>query len=183
MRIRKKLRGDLETIERFVTVLGSGSVELSNGNKLARPAFFISAHDFVRECIENDFFKKEEALIKVLDANGFPADDGPIGAIRSEHKKSVEAGILMLKAAQHWQDGDEIARSEVIWATSEFTSSVRRHLERLKNLVFPLLEQTIPPDDEHAISDEMESLVAGIADTDKYLKMIEALEEQLSDWQ
>ena len=49
----------------------------------------------------------------------------------------------MLTAAKQWEAGDNIARSETGWATGEVTSTVRQHLERLKSLVLPLIEQTI----------------------------------------
>jgi hemerythrin-like domain-containing protein len=78
-----------------------------------------------------------------------------------------------------------VARSEVGWATSEYTSAIRQHLERLKSLIFPLLEQTISIDDEHKLSEEINKIVfeGGLKDgTEKYIKLIAALEDELSDW-
>ncbi|MDO9302647.1 MAG: hypothetical protein Q7T89_14770 [Anaerolineales bacterium] len=184
MRISKNLRPDQENILRFITVLGGGSVILST-TKYARPSFFISAHIFIRDYIEDGFFKKEELLIKILEEGGFPTESGPIGAILSDQKKSREAAELLITAAKQWQAGDEAARSEVGWATSQYTSSIRQHLERLKSLVFPLLEQTISIDDEHKLSEEINKIVfeGGLKDgTGKYIKLIEALEDELSDW-
>jgi hemerythrin-like domain-containing protein len=184
MRISKNLRPDQENITRFINVLGGGSVILST-NKNARPSFFISAHSFIRDYIEDGFFKKEELLIRTLDECGFPTDGGPIAAILNGQKKSRESAELMLNAAKQWQAGDEIARSEVGWATSQFTSAMREHLERLKNLIFPLLEQTISIDDEHKLSEEISKIVfeGGLKDgTEKYIKLIAALEDELSDW-
>jgi len=185
MRISKNLRPDQENISRFIAVLGSGSVILSS-SKYARPNFFISAHTFIQDYIENGFFKKEEVLIKVLEDNGFPTGSGPVGAMLGDQKKSREASVLLINAAKQWQAGDEVARSEVGWATSEYTSSIRQHLERLKNLIFPLLEQTISIDDEHKLSEEINKIVfeGGLKDgTEKYIKLLGELEEELSDWQ
>ena len=136
MRISKNFRPDQENISRFVAALGSGSVILST-TKYARPSFFISAHVFIRDYIEDGFFKKEELLIRTLEEGGFPTESGPIGAMHSDQKKSHDAAELMINAAKQWQAGDEMARSEVGWATSQFTSAIRQHLERLKNLIFP----------------------------------------------
>jgi hemerythrin-like domain-containing protein len=182
MRITKNLRADQDNIKRFLAALGGGSVALSS--KLARPSFFIYAHGFITEYIEG-FFKKEELLIRVLEEGGFPPDDGPIRLMRTDQKKSREAAQLMLEAARQWQAGDESARTEVSWATSEYTSTVRAHLDRLKNLIFPLLEQTITIEEEHKVSEGINNLVFEGAlkeGPDKYLKMIEALEEELNDW-
>ena len=184
MRIARKLSDDQDIISRFIAVLGGGMIELSN-NKFARPGFFILAHNFIAGYIEGGFFKKEELLISALEDVGFPPDDGPIHFMRSEQKKSREASEQMFKAAKRWQDGDENARIDVGWAASEYTSNFRQHLERLKNLIFPLLEQNLNIEDEHKIAEGFNT-VNFEADTknepDKYEKMIVTLEEELADW-
>jgi hemerythrin-like domain-containing protein len=169
---------------RFLDALGVGSAILSN-NKNARPGFFIFAHTFAQEYIEASFFKKEALLITALENSGFPLDEGPVGAILAEQKKSHEAAEHMANAARGWQAGDEEARVEVGWAASEYTTTLRQHLDRLKNLIFPLLEQNISPEEEHKIAEGLntiafESSLKGEAD--KYVKLIESLEEELSDW-
>jgi hemerythrin-like domain-containing protein len=184
MRIAKNFRPDQENIRRFIAALGNGAVILST-TKYARPSFFIWGHGFIREYIEEGLFKKEEVLIKVLEENGFPPEGGPIGAIHGDQKKSREAAELMVNAAKQWQAGDELARSEVGWATSQYTNAIRQHLDRLKSLIFPLIEQTISIDDEHKLSEEVNRIVfeGGLKDgEEKYIKMIEALEDELSDW-
>jgi hemerythrin-like domain-containing protein len=184
MRISKNLRSDQENISRFVAALGSGSVILST-TKYARPSFFISAYDFIHDYIEEGFFKKEELIIKALEEGGFPTESGPIDAILTDQKKSREAAELLVAAAKQWQAGDEIARSELGWAVSQFTSAIRQHLERLKSLIFPLIEQTISIDDEHKLSEEIGKIVfeGGLKDgTEKYIKLIATLEDELSDW-
>jgi len=184
MRIARKLSADQETIYRFLTVLGSAMLELSN-NRLARPEFFIQAHTFIQEYIEGRFFKKEELLIKTLEDVGFPADDGPIGFLRNEHSKSHIAAVRLVNAAKHWQAGDEQARIDVGWAASEYTSTIRQHLERLKTLIFPLLEQNVPIEEEHMLSERVDTLVFDEdlqSNPEKYSKLIVTLEEELSDW-
>jgi hemerythrin-like domain-containing protein len=184
MRIARKLNDDQEIINRFIAVLGGAMLELSS-NKLARPGFFIVAHSFIDEFIEKGFFKKEELLIKALEDVGFPPDDGPIYFIRSEQKKSREAAAHMIQAAKQWQAGEENARVDVGWAASEFTSTFRQHLNRLKNLIFPLLEQNLTVEDEHKIAEGFNTVVFEADmknDPGKYDKVIETLEEELADW-
>ena len=184
MRIARKLRADQEMLDRFVAVLGGGMIELSS-NKFARPGFFILAHRFIAEYIEGGFFKKEELLIQALEDVGFPSDDGPIYFMRSEQKKSREAAELMIKAAKAWQAGDDRARVDVGWAASEFRSNFREHLARLKNLIFPLLEQNLAVEDEHKIAEGMNTVVFEADmnnDPDKFDKLVEELEEELADW-
>lgn len=184
MRIQKTLRPDQENITRFLNVLGNAATILST-NKYARPAFFIQANDFIQGYIVQGFYAKEKVLIHTLSENGFPDDEGPIHSMLSDQEKSREAARIILRAAQHWQDGDDDARVDVGWATSTFTSAVRQHLERLRNLIFPLLEQTITIDEEHKLSEDINNLAfppdyhnGG----EKYLRLIETLEDTLGDW-
>jgi hemerythrin-like domain-containing protein len=184
MRITKYLRADQEIILRFLDVLGGGLLVLGT-SKLARPGFFIFAHTFIHDYIERGFLKKEELLIKALEDSGFPPDEGPVGAMRADQKRSREAAELLFNAAKAWQTGDEEARVEVGWATSEYTSTFRQHLERLKNLIFPLLEQNLSPEDEHRIAEGLNKLSfeSGMKnDADKHIKLIETLEDELSEW-
>lgn len=184
MRIARKLSDDWELIDRFIAVLGGGMIELGS-NKLARPGFFVLAHNFIVEFIEAGFFKKEELLIKALEDVGFPPDDGPIYFMRSEQKKSREISEQLIKAARQWQAGEDNARMDVGWAASEYTSNFRQHLKRLKNLIFPLLEQNLTIEDEHKIAEGFNTVVFEADmknDPDKYNKMIKELEEELADW-
>jgi hemerythrin-like domain-containing protein len=184
MLITKNYRTDQEIILRFLDALGGGLVVLSSG-KNARPGFFIFAHSFIQEFIEAQFFKKEELLIKALEENGFPLDDGPIGLLRMDQTKSHDSAEHMLNAAKGWLAGDEQARGEVGWATSEYTSTMRQHLERLKTRIFPLLEQNISPEDEHKISEGLNTIAfenSTRGDAEKYTRLVESLEEELSGW-
>ncbi len=184
MRVSKNFRNDQAIILRFLDALGGCSAILSS-SKLARPGFFIFANTFIHEYIEESFFKKEELLIKALEDNGFPADDGPILIMRAEQAKSRESAEHMRNAAKGWQAGDEEARGEVGWAASAYTSTLRQHLERLSNRIFPLLEQNMTPEDEHTIAEGLNAIAfknSEKGDADKYVKLIESLEEELSDW-
>jgi len=170
---------------RFLDAFGSGAAILSQ-SKRARPGFFLFAHTFIHEYMEAYFFKKEELLLQALEDEGFPGNEGPIGAMHSEQKKSREAAELLLNAAKAWQAGEEEARVEVGWAASEYSSTLRQHMDRLKNLIFPLLEQNLTPEGEHKIAEGFNNILfAGTMKNDqpeKFIKLIQTLEEELSDW-
>ena len=91
----------------------------------------------------------------------------------------------MIAAAKQWQAGDENARVDVSWAASEYTSNFRQHLERLKNLIFPLIEQNFNVEDEHKIAEGFNTVIFEADmqnDPDKYEKMLKTLEDELADW-
>ena len=185
MRVTKNLRPDQELILRFLDAFGGGAAILGN-NKNARPGFFIFAHTFIHEYIEEGFFKKEELLLQALEDEGFPSDEGPIGAMHAEQKKSHESAELMVNAARAWQAGEEEARGEVGWAASEYSSTLRPHMDRLKNLIFPLLEQNLTPEDEHKIAEGFNNILfegtMKNEQPEKFIKIIQTLEDELSDW-
>jgi hemerythrin-like domain-containing protein len=185
MRITKKFRDDRDFILHFLDVFGGGVAILSS-SKRASSGFFIFAHTFMKEYVEDNFFKAEELLITALEDNGFSADEGPISALRSEQEKCRETSEHMLNASKGWLGGDEEARGEVGWAASDYASALRQHLDRLKNLIIPLLEQNISPEDEHRISEGLnkiafENTLKKEAE-DKYVRLIQSLEDELSDW-
>jgi hemerythrin-like domain-containing protein len=184
MRITKPLRADQEYIIRFLDALGGAAAELGR-NKYARADFFITAHGFIVGYIEGIFFRKEEFLIAALEEGGFPLDDGPIGAMRSEQNKSRTAAGLLLENAGKWKNGDDSDRAAVGWATSEYTSVMRAHLDRIKNLIFPLLEQTLTEQDEIRIINQINGAVRDLPagnNPDSLVQILVGLEEELSDW-
>ncbi len=183
MRITKSLRGDQEILKRFLDVLGGGSVLLSS-SKLAQPSFFMAAHKFIQEYIEEGFFKKEELLIKILEDGGFSPDEGPVALMKSDHQKCRDAAKQMIGAANLWHVGDEVARSELGWAVSQFTTTLRQHLDKVRNLIAPLIEQSFSIDEEQKIGDDVHAVFKTVSKTEqeKYIQQIEALEEELSDW-
>jgi hemerythrin-like domain-containing protein len=184
MRITRSLRPDQELITRFLDVFGKASVILGSGRG-ARPGFFLFAHTFIHEYMEEIFFRKEDVLIRALLDAGFPDNDGPVDAIRTAQKKSHETAELLLNDAKAWQAGDEDARVGVGWASSEYSSIIRQHMDRLKNLIFPLLEQNLTLEDEHKIAEGFNNIAfEGMmkSDPDKFVKLIETLEDECSDW-
>jgi hemerythrin-like domain-containing protein len=184
MRINKIYRTDMDFILRFADALGGGTAILS-ASRDPHSGFFIFAHQFIEEYIHAQFFKKEELLIAALVDSGFPPDDGPIGALRGEQQKCRESAEHLLKAAKEWQAGEHRASADVGWASSEYTSTLRRHLDRLKNLIFPLLEQNLSEEDEYKILEGLNNIAFENSlddNPDKYTKLIEALDEELSEW-
>jgi hemerythrin-like domain-containing protein len=184
MRITKNLRTDQELILRFLDAFGGGASILGH-SKLARPGFFIVAHNFIHDYIDEVFFKKEDLLLKALEDEGFPSDEGPIGSMHAEQKKSREAADVLINAAKAWQAGEADARIEVGWAASEYTSTLRQHMGRLKNLIFPLLDQNLTAETEHRIAEGFNTILfegTMKSEPEKYTKLIETLEDEISDW-
>ena len=184
MHITKYLSADQAIIVRFLNLLGSATSMLGS-NKRARPGFFLFAYRFMHEYVEESFFKKEALLFKALEDSGFPSEDGPIAAMRAEHIKSHEATEHMGNAAKGWQSGDDEARGEVGWAASECASTLRQHLDRLNNRIYPLLEQNMSTEDAQQISAGLNQIALDVdmkGDTDKYTQLVDTLQDEFNAW-
>jgi len=184
MRIIKILRSDQDLIARFVAVFGSG-LAMAAQNRDTRPGFFVFACNFINEYLEPVYFRKEELLLSALEECGFSADDGPVGTMYAGHQKSREISRILSEAAREWQGGDSAGRTEAIWAASEYTGLMRQHFDLLRNLIHPLLEQSLSLEGEQKVAEGL-NLIAFEQPTtelpDKYLKMVEALEEEVANW-
>ncbi len=185
MRATKILNDEQELVTRFLAVLGKGLV-IAGHSKSARPGFFLYASSFIQEYLQPDYLRKEEVLLRALEDAGFPSDEGPVGAMRIEYQKSGEISRVLHEAAKAWQGGDDTGRAEVVWATSEYTSLMRHHFERLRNLIHPLLDQTVTVEGERKIAEALnriEFAEGARPSPDKYVKIVKMLEDEVNDWE
>ncbi len=184
MKATKILRNDQEMIDRFLAAFGLGATYAAQ-NKPVKPGFFIYAINFIKGYIQGSYFKKEEALLKSLEENGLEADHGPLATMFNEIKRSRELSDEIINAARAWQAGDMNGRTDVVWATSSYTSMLRQHLDRSRSMIFPLADQLISPDDEYKIAEAFNHIVFEgdeIQLPDHYEKIIKALEDDADEW-
>jgi len=184
MRIIKILHSDQELVERFLDVFGSGLAAASQ-SRAARPGFFIFAGNFIDEYLEAIYFKKEEVLLKALEDYGFPPNSGPVGNMHEGYQKCHEISKILTEAARRWINGDQPSRTEVIYASSEFSGVMHRHMELLKSLIQPLLEPALSEEDEQKAAVQL-NVIAFEGESedplDKYEKLVKTLEEEVSNW-
>lgn len=185
MRATKILNEDQEFVGRFLAVLGRGLVAASR-SKVGRPGFFVFAAAFMREYLEGQYFVKENVLLQALEDCGFPADSGPVGTMRAEHRRSRELSTTISAAAKAWQGGDEGARAEAIYSSSEYSGLMRRHFERLRNLINPLLDQWVTPEGEIRIAEELNKIEFSPRDEQSpmsFPNIVKLLEEEVREWE
>ncbi len=185
MRATKVLSEDWEFISRFMAVLGRGLVVASR-SKDARPGFFIYAANFIHQYMETYYLPREAVLLQALEDCGFPRESGPVGNMLSDQAKSREISRALSDAARAWQGGDEHGRAESVWATSEYTDLMRHHFERMRNLINPLLDQSVSVEGERKIAEELNRIAfadRGDEPADKYTKIVKMLEDEVGEWE
>ncbi len=185
MRATKILNDEQELVSHFLAVLGKGLV-VAGHSKEARPGFFVYAANFIREYVEPEYLRKEDVLLQALEDAGFPPDEGPVGGMRRDYAKGREISQVLYDAAKAWQGGDESGRAEAVWASSEYTGLMRHHFERLKNLIHPLLDQTVTLEGEQKIAaalNRIEFSDQQRVGPERYAKILDLLEEEVTDWE
>jgi hemerythrin-like domain-containing protein len=184
MKATKILRTDQELINRFLAAFGLGLVYAAQ-NKPVKASFFIYACNFIKGYIEGSYFKKEEVLLKSLEDNGLTSNSGPLYQMFNELKQSQQMSDEILAAARQWQSGETESRNSTVWATSNYTSLLRQHIERSRSIIFPLAEQLIPPDDQYKIAEALNQIVFEGDENqtpEQYEKMIVALKEEADEF-
>jgi hemerythrin-like domain-containing protein len=184
MRISKILHEEQDLVARFITVLGKG-LNVASQSKAARPGFFVFAGNFIQGYLEPVYFQKEEVLLGALEDCGFPSDDGPVGSMHAGQQKSRLLSKEIFEAARQWQAGDEAGRAEVMYSTSEYLEIMHAHLEMLRNLINPLLDQSVPVEGDEKAAAALTRIAFGDnspASLDKYVDMVQMLEAELAEW-
>jgi hemerythrin-like domain-containing protein len=185
MRATEILREEHVILERVLVTLDIAAVGAAH-QKEVRPGFFIDAYGFVLDFTEGFHFKKEEDfLFRLLVSKGLPVDGGEIGSLLADHQQSHRYIRAMLEAARQWEAENELARSEVIWATSGYTSLLHSHITRENNVLFNLVAQETTREEQKALAEAFEKF--NILDTgehlhDKYLKVAVAMEKEAKEW-
>lgn len=184
MKATKILRNEQELIDRFLAVFGQGAVNAAQ-NRPVQPGFFIYAGSFIKEFIEDGYFKKEDVLLKTLEENGMASDSGPLQHMFHEVTLSKEMSSEILAAARQWQAGDIDGRNSIVWASSSYTSMLRQHIDRCRTIIFPLAEQIVPPDDQYKIAEAFNHIVfegSELHPLEHYEKIVATLEDEADDW-
>jgi hemerythrin-like domain-containing protein len=124
-------------------------------------------------------------LLDALEDCGFAHENGPIGSMYAGHQKSREISGVLIDAARQWQGGDEGGRAEVIYAASEYTQVMHQHFDLLRDLIHPLLEQSLSADGELKAAEELNHIAFDEHSPDsleKYIGMVKMLEEEVETW-
>ncbi len=185
MKIIQNLSSDEDLVSRFLAVLSSGLV-VAGRSLSARPGFFIMACSFIQDYLEPQYFKKEEVVLHALEESGFPADEGAVGSMRLEHQKSIEISKMLHEATKDWEGGHDEGRAGAIWATSEYTGLMRKHFDRLKGLIHPLLEQTLSSEDEEKVEESLNRITAqdnNSTSLETYSQIITMMQAEVVNWQ
>lgn len=142
----------LDALEKKAVAVGAGSA--------ADRAYFEKAVTFLRGFADKCHHGKEENLLfKRMAERGFPVQSGPIAVMLSEH----EAGRAYIRGMA---DGaaklgtDPAAAGRISESARGYIELLRAHIGKENNVLFPMADRALTPDDQAHLAAEFERFEA-----------------------
>ncbi|MGB9792758.1 MAG: hemerythrin domain-containing protein [Thermacetogeniaceae bacterium] len=110
------------------------------------------AVEFIEVFINDYHHRKEEELLEALEKSGIPVDGGELGTISHEHLCLQPYIKGMREAAEDYKRQPISGMYKFFINAREFGKIYVRHLEKEKNMLFPLAEWVLPPADQERLS-------------------------------
>ena len=168
-------------IERVLAALESGTAKLEAGESV-RPEFFLEASAFIAGFADGCHHKKEEGvLFPAMEANGIPANGGPIGVMLADHELGRAYNRSLRAAAQRLQVGDTSVHWQIIEAARSYIALLRGHILKEDMILFPMADRVIPGEEQDQIRKDFEHVEhaeTGEGVHEKYFALAESLERE-----
>lgn len=108
--------------------------------------------EFTKNFSEPHHKKEEKVLFPALEKKGIPNEGGPIGMmlleheIKRNHKKGIEEGLK--------EKNDE----KIALSAKAIISLMREHIDKENNILYPMAEETLTPEELNLLGEECEKL-------------------------
>ena len=159
----------LDAIERKVIALEAGAAP--------DRAYFEKAVEFLRTFADRCHHGKEEKLLfKTMVDRGFPRQAGPIAVMLHEHEtgRSFIRGIAEGAAAVGTDPG---AAKQIIENGRGYISLLRAHIDKENNVLFPMADNALSPEDQQRLGHEFERFEAEETGAGVHEAMLKLLDE------
>lgn len=102
--------------------------------------------------------KEEKALFPRLAQRGIPMEGGPVAVMLAEHGKARELVDRIDAAAKRYVNGEAPALPDLKEAFAEYAALNKQHYWKENDILYPLANRVLSPDDAAAIVDEIEEI-------------------------
>jgi hemerythrin-like domain-containing protein len=155
MKVTEKLMQEHRVIERVLFALERAATRLSRGEDVYL-RFFIGTSVLINGFTNSYHDKKEEAvLLPVMYEHGLPKDSGLVAMMLAEHEESQRLSHRLRQATERLQSGDIRARDQVVLSALGYVSLIRRHIKEEDEVLFPLIEKILSPEQQQRISEAL----------------------------
>ncbi len=137
-----------------------------------------TAVDFLQNFADGCHHAKEEArLFPSMEKRGFPAEEGPIGVMVSEHDLGRALVRDMAKAIEPAAAGEQTALEQFARNARDLIELLKAHIFKENHVLFPMAEQALPEADKTQLVQDFKAVEASAGGNRhaKYMQVIEDL--------
>lgn len=140
-------------------------------------AYFEKAVEFLRGFADKCHHGKEEHLLfKRMTERGFPVQTGPIAVMLSEHEAG-RAFIRGIAGAAARFGSDPAAAKQLVENARGYVDLLRAHIDKENNVLFPMADRALGPEDHAYLSEEFERFEAEETGAGVHEAMLKLLDE------
>jgi hemerythrin-like domain-containing protein len=128
-------------------------------------------------------FKEEQVLFPAMEERGIPREGGPIGMMLMEHEEGRNHVRSMLAAIAGVEAKNGAAEKSLLNSARAYLRLLREHIQKEDEVLFRIADDVIPADEQKALLhafEEHEAKEMGEGVHEKYLKLVEELEQSVS---
>ena len=125
-------------------------------------------------------FKEEQVLFPAMEEHGIPREGGPIGMMLMEHEEGRSYVRSMQAAIPLVETKNEAAKEILIDKAKAYLQLLKEHIQKEDEVLFRIADDVIPADEQKQLLrsfEEHEAKEMGTGVHEKYLKLVEELEE------
>jgi len=146
----------------LLNILEAVSTRLQN-NEPVDPEDLPRIVEFIRVFADKCHHGKEENLLfKSLAKAGMPVEGGPIAVMLAEHDQGRAFVAQMDKAATAFVGGDKSAADMFTRSAHGYTHLLAGHIQKENNVLFPMADRMIPPDEQSRLLDGFDKVEAEV---------------------
>ncbi len=176
-----KLVKEHEVILRMIAVIDNVLERLQKGEDVD-PKDMYDMVDFIRNFADKYHHAKEEdILFERMIQIGFPKEGGPIQVMLADHDLGREYTRKFEEGIQKYEQGDSSAIAQIVENAGGYGEHLTMHIQKENNILYPMGDRHFSEQDQEFLKQEFEKVEKeklGVDTFDKYLKMVERLEEK-----
>jgi hemerythrin-like domain-containing protein len=165
------LRHEHEVIVQMLDASEEVAQQFEKGRKV-RPELLADLLEFFKtfadECHHS---KEEELLFPLLELKGIRRHGGPLGVMLHEHEEGRALIREMAEAAEEFQSGQDAASLHWARAARAYAQLLRTHICKENNVLFPMAERTLAPEEQTQLAERFEELEVGKMGAGKHQRL------------
>lgn len=133
-------------IEQVLGSLATFAEKLQAGVALPREELLKFADFFKNYADRCHHGKEEERLFLLMNRHGFPREYGPVGVMLAEHTSGRQQVRALAAIGGGSGPLTESEKEQIVAHANEFISLLLSHIQKEDHVLYPMAEQSIPPD-------------------------------------